>query len=75
MKKGIIKASALAFLMSLAFSSCELLDDCKICALVTLTDGVETDRGPEVEYCGDELAEKENFSQTIGNTYTYYDCN
>jgi hypothetical protein len=74
MKKGIIKASALAFLMSLAFSSCELLD-CKTCELVTLTDGVETSRGPGIEYCGDELAEKENFSQTIGNTYTYYDCN
>ncbi len=60
--------------MSLVFSSCELLD-CKTCELVTLTNGVETARGPGVLYCGDELAEKEDYSQTIGSTYTYYDCN
>ena len=75
MKKGILKAMALAFLMSLALSSCEALEDCKTCALVTLTNGVETARGPGILYCGDNLADKESYSQTIGSLYTYYDCN
>ncbi len=74
MKKSILKALALAFLMCLAFSSCELLD-CETCELVTETNGVETARGPGVLTCGDELADKESYSQTIGSTYTYYDCN
>jgi hypothetical protein len=74
MKKSILRLFALTFLMSVAFSSCELLD-CKTCELVTTTDGVETARAPGILVCGDELAEKESYSQSIGNTYTYYDCN
>ena len=62
------------FLMTLCFSACELLD-CKTCELVTTSGGVETARGPGVMACGDELAEKESYSQNIGNSYTYYDCN
>jgi hypothetical protein len=75
MKTSILKALALAFLMCLALSSCEALEDCKTCALVKLTDGVETERGPGILYCGDNLAEKEDYSLTIVNTYVYYDCN
>ena len=74
MKKSILKAIALTFVMCLAFSSCELLD-CKTCELVTTTNGVETNRGPEILACGDELADNENLSQTIGHNHTYYDCN
>ena len=74
MKKSILKAIALTFVMCLAFTSCELLD-CKTCELVVTTSGVETDRGPEILACGDELADNESYSQTIGYTYTYYDCN
>ena len=75
MKKSIAKALALTFLMALSFSSCELLEDCETCELVTLTNGSETARGPGVLYCGDNLADKKSYSQTIGNIYTYYDCN
>ena len=74
MKKSILKASALTFIMCLAFTSCELLD-CKTCELVTTTSGVETARAPGILACGDELAANESYSQTIGYTYTYYDCN
>ncbi|MFC2113395.1 hypothetical protein ACFLTA_09020 [Bacteroidota bacterium] len=74
MKKSILKAIAVTFIMCLALSSCELAD-CKTCELVVKTDGVETSRGPGILSCGDDLADKESFSQTIGNTYTYYDCN
>jgi hypothetical protein len=74
MKKSILKAIALTFVMCLVFSSCELLD-CKTCELVTTTSGVETARGPEILACGDELADNESYSLTIGYNYTYYDCN
>jgi hypothetical protein len=74
MKRSIFKALAFSFVFFLAFSSCELLD-CATCELVTLTNGVETARGPGVLYCGEELQEKESYSQTLGYTYTYYDCN
>ena len=71
----MLKALALTLLMSFAISSCELLD-CKTCDKVTTTSGVETGRLPGgVPSCGDDLAEKENYSQTIGYTYIYYDCN
>ena len=74
MRKSILKALALAFLMGLILSSCEALEDCKTCALVTKTDGVETARGPGILTCGDNLADKESYSQSIANTYTSYDC-
>ena len=75
MKKSILKAIGLAFLMCLPFSSCELLEDCKTCELVTLTNGSETARSPGVLFCGEELEEKENYKLEIGDKYTYYDCN
>ena len=74
MKKSILKTLAVTLGMCLALSSGGLLD-CKTCELVTETDGVETARGPGILTCDDELAEKESYSQSIGNTYTYYDCN
>ena len=75
MKKSLVKVIVLLFLMCAGFSSCELLEGCKTCELVTLTNGVETLRSPGLLTCGEELEEKENFYQTIGNTTTYYDCN
>jgi hypothetical protein len=74
MKKSILKAFALAFTLCLVLSSCELLD-CETCELVTTTNGVETARAPGIPSCGDDLADKESYSQSIGSTYTYYDCN
>ena len=73
MKKSILKILALTFMMCLAFSSCELLD-CKTCELVTTVNGIETARGPGLLSCGEELSDKESYSQSIGGTYTYYDC-
>ena len=70
MKQSILKVLAITFLMCLAFSSCELLD-CKTCELVTTTNGVETARGPGLLSCGDELADKESYSERIGSVYTY----
>ena len=74
MKKSLLKVLAITFLMCLAFSSCELLD-CKSCELVTTTNGAETARSPGIVSCGDDLADKESYSEQIGSIYTYYDCN
>ena len=75
MKKSILKALALTFLMCLILSACELLGDCETCELVTQTSGVETARGPGVLYCDEELQEKKDYSESYGSIYTYYDCN
>jgi len=73
MKKSILKILGVTILISLAVSSCELLD-CKTCELVTTSNGIETARGPGLLTCGDELAEKESYSERVGSVYTYYDC-
>jgi hypothetical protein len=74
MKKTAYISIAVVFALCVGLSACELLD-CKTCELVTRTNGVETARGPGRQFCGDELAEKESYSETVGNIHTYYDCN
>jgi hypothetical protein len=71
---GILKSLGIGLLMAMAISSCELLDDCKTCHLVTTVNGVETSRGPGLYSCDDTLAERENYSETVGNVHTYWDC-
>ncbi len=75
MKKNILKALALSVILAFILTSCEALEDCKTCSLVTYTDGVETSRTPGVLYCGDKLAAKENEEPTtIGNVTTQWEC-
>jgi len=63
------------FLLTWIMSDCELFQDCETCSLVTIVDGVETNRTPGIVYCGDKLDEKKNADPvTIGNTTTYWDC-
>ena len=64
------------FILAWVINSCNLLEDCETCSLVTTENGVETSRTPGVIYCGDELKEKKNQDPvTIGNVTTYWDCN
>jgi hypothetical protein len=72
-EKGILKTLAFALVMTSSFSSCEEILDCKTCEAVSVTNGVET-RGPGIRTCGDELAEKEDYYESYGNTTSYYDC-
>ena len=53
--------------------SCEFLEDCKSCTLVTES-GSGTSYGSTATYCGTQLAEKEAENVTINGTTTYYDC-
>ncbi len=74
MKKSIKYLFFFLFLTAL-IPSCELLQDCKTCKLITLEDGNRTE-GPGILYCGDKLEEKENSTPvTVGNTTTFWECN
>ena len=76
MKKHIAKAFVISLVVGFSVSSCELLEDCKTCAVVTYENGIEISRTPGIRTCGDALAEKESASPvSIGlNKTTDYDC-
>jgi len=62
------------FLLAALIPSCELLDDCKSCRIVTNDNGTLS-YGTSLTYCGDKLAEIEaEDPETIGNTTTYWEC-
>jgi len=73
MKKVAKISLALLFLAAIV-PSCELLEDCATCKLITNNNGSITE-GTGILYCGEALAEKENAAPvTIGNITTYYEC-
>ena len=54
--------------------SCEILEECGTCELVTVIDGNET-RSTPLPFCGEQLEEKKNSQPvTIGNETTYWEC-
>ena len=76
MKKNIAKALIISAFFAVTVTSCELLEDCKTCAVVTYENGSEISRGPGILTCGDELEDKENASPVSigGDRTTDYDC-
>jgi hypothetical protein len=70
MKRKLLYASAFLFLVWAA-TSCEALQDCKICRTVT-TDSATGDvtEGIEVEYCGAKLLAIEATGKTTVGTMT-----
>lgn len=75
MKKRILRASAgLVVLTALTLTSCELLEECGTCELVTEENG-EITYGTPLYYCGDALIEKQNSTPTtvLGVT-TSWNC-
>ncbi len=73
MKKRLHRIGILVIFAAI-IPSCELLEDCKTCTLVTEIDGVRTE-GTSGTYCGAQLIAKEaDLPVTIGNTTTYYEC-
>jgi len=56
-------------------SSCELLEDCKTCSLVTYINGEKDGQTEGVLYCGDELKKKEKSRPVVdGNMVTQWEC-
>ena len=75
MKKKILYAAAFLFIVWAA-QSCEALDECKFCKMVT-TDNVtgEVTEGFETEYCGASLVAIEaKGPTTVGNSTTTWEC-
>jgi len=75
MKKRVLLI-ALSFAGMTAFTaSCDLLEECGTCEMVTIdADGNETRTTP-LPYCGDPLQEKKDSSpETILDITTYWEC-
>ena len=71
-----------AFLIALVFAgmtgltaSCELLEECGTCELVTIAaDGTESRSAP-LPFCGEELqSRKDSPSETVGGVTNYWYC-
>lgn len=73
MRKLLRRAAVLLFLAAL-IPSCELLEDCKSCTLVSEDSSGVITNGATATYCGTQLAAKETENDTIGGKTTYYDC-
>jgi len=73
--KRIARLLLAFFFFAILVNSCELIENCGTCSLVTEEDGVEVSRTPGVLYCDDKYEEKKNSSPvTVGSTTTYWDC-
>ena len=74
--KRIARLLLAFFFFAILVNSCELIENCGTCSLVTKENGVEVSRTPGVLYCDDEYEAKKNATPvTVGSTTTYYDCN
>lgn len=73
-KRALLIALAFAGMTALT-ASCELLEECGTCELVTIDgDGNET-RSTPLPFCGEELQNKKDSSpETIGDITTYWEC-
>lgn len=67
---------AVMFLFGLGWlPSCELLEECGTCELVTVDANGNESFGTPLPFCGDKLAEKQNSSPVkVGGVTTYWDC-
>jgi hypothetical protein len=75
MKKRILLVTAFCIGTFSILPSCDLLEECGTCELVTIDADGNTTSGTPLPYCGDALADKKNSSpQTIGGVTTYWDC-
>lgn len=65
-----------AFLiLAWTFTSCEVLNNCKICRQVTYVNGIVDQEGPETEYCDAKLIAIQTTPDVInGNTRISWEC-
>jgi len=56
-------------------ASCEILEECGTCELVTIDANNNETRGTPLPYCGDDLQNKKDSSpETVGGITTYWEC-
>ena len=73
MRKLLYRLAFIVFLVTI-IPSCELLEDCKSCTLVTEDSSGGITNGASATYCGSQLEAKEAETMTINGKTTYYDC-
>lgn len=75
MRKRIIHVGAVALFALGLLTSCDLIEECGTCELVTeAADGTITKTTP-LPVCGDQLKEKEDsLPVEIGGSTTYWEC-
>jgi hypothetical protein len=74
MRKRIIHVGAVALFALGLLTSCDLIEECGTCQLVTESNGSVT-KGIELYQCGDDLKEKEDSSPVkIGGVTTHWEC-
>ena len=74
MKKKLLFVAAFV-LLALAFNSCSVLNNCKMCALVSYENGSVINTGTETQYCGtDLLTEEAKPDVTVGTITTKHEC-
>jgi len=76
MRKRTIFIGAVTFFALGFLTSCDLIEECATCELVTEhADGTITKGTPRPE-CGEDLKEKEDQSPvTVGGVTTWWECN
>ncbi len=75
MRKRIIHIGAVALFALGLLTSCDLIEECGTCEVVTEVNGSVTDTGPPLPYCGDDLKDKEDQSPvTLNGVTTYWEC-
>ena len=76
MKKRLLRSSAiLVIFAAITLTSCEFIEDCGTCEFITEVDGVITEVGTPLPFCGEALTERQSEAPvTVGNTTTYWNC-
>ena len=75
MKKRIILSALIFAGLTCLTVSCEILDKCGKCELVTIDANDNEDRSTPLPYCGEELKNRQDSNpETIGGVTTYWEC-
>jgi len=73
-KRTLLIALTFAGMTALT-ASCELIEECGTCELVTIDGDNNETRSTPLPFCGEELQNKKDSSpETIGNITTYWEC-
>lgn len=75
MRKKIILIGAVTLFTLGLLTSCDLIEECGTCELITEAADGSITQGTPLPFCGDQLKEKEDQAPvTVGGVTTYWNC-
>jgi len=75
MKKRVILSALIFAGLTFLTVSCEILDECGTCEMVTIDANGNETRSTPLPFCGDELKDKKDSPrEEIGDVVTYWEC-